>query len=841
MSLRKVIWSLVFVVGLLGNLEAQKITITGKLADAKTQEPLIGALVYLLSNKKIGTSTDEKGNFTLSFEYVKDTLVFEYIGYKTKKATFSNQPRQVFSLLLEEESSEIEAITVTPGENPAWAIMRKVVKNKSKNDKRSLAAYECDIYNRIEGYVNEGEKGLSNLRVMKDMAKAAQKQPALRDSKGKVLIPILVSESFSRFFYLGKPEKEREDVKATNLTGLGLENAEGFGQILTGGKLNEYNFYRNQMNILDKYFTSPIADGWRLKYDYDLLDSVLVDKDTCYVLNIVPRNRQDLVFEGKMWITKTDYALKKIEVQMTKEANINFVKGIKIKQSLFRSPQQGAWLPEQTDFEVEVSEFSEILPNVYVKTHTQYQNYLINEPKTKEFYSEQPPPPRNEIKEQNYWQTFRAKDSTLLKQLDIYAIIDSIKTIPSVKRYTTALTILSTGYYEMNGIDLGHYARYYAWNDVEGHRLGLSLRTNYLLSRNFTCKGRIAYGTKDEKLKYGLELSQVLSRKYFTQIGVRRSEDIEPLFVLAQADNLPDIFITSTRFFQLSARRPFFKKETALFLESQFAPSWKQKITFQHRNLIPEHTFAYKTKKEGDLASDIQTNEIVLQTTFRKGGNRVRLLDNSEIYVGGGATPRITLTSTFGFQGIAGGMFNYQQFTLDISKKNARIFGIGHANYLISAGYLFGEVPFPLLRVHLGNNTPFLIEKAFNQMNGFEFVSDHYVSLNYTHYLEGLLFNRLPVFKKANKFLDWRLVLSFNAVYGGLRDANKQLIAEFDREGNPLPLVQSLTFEKPYIEVGYGIDNILKFFRIDFFHRLTYLDRNTAKPFGIKFSAEVKL
>jgi hypothetical protein len=819
---------------------AQKILVTGKLADAKTQEPLIGASVYLLSDRKIGAVTNAEGNFSLSFEYRKDTLVFEYIGYKIKKIALTNQTRQVYSLLLEEEATEIEAITVTPSENPAYAIMRKVVKNKSKNDKRGLQAYECDTYNRIEGYVKEGDKGLSNLRVVKDMAEAAKKIPALRDSKGKALIPILVSESFSRFFYLGKPEKEREDVKTTNLTGLGLESAEGFGQILTGGKLNEYNFYRNQMNILDKYFTSPIADGWRLKYDYDLLDSVLVDNDTCYLLNIVPRNRQDLVFEGKMWITKQDYALKKIDVQMTKEANINFVKGIKIKQTLFRSPQ-GAWLPEKTDFEVEISEFSEILPNIYVKTHTQHQNYLINTPKNKEFYNELPPPPQNEIKDQSYWQPFREKDSTLVGQVDVYAVIDSLKTIPSVKRYTTALTILSTGYYEMKGIDLGHYARYYAWNDVEGHRLGFSMRTNYLLSRNFTFKGRVAYGTRDTKFKYGLEINQVISRKNFTQIGLRRSEDIEPLIIMNQSDNLPDIFITSSRFFQLSARSPFFKKETALFVESQFAPSWKQKITLQQRSLLPEYAFAYKTGNSGDLASNIHTNEIVLQTTFRKGGNRVRLLDNSEIYIGGGTTPKITLTSTFGFQQIAGKINEYQQFILDVSKKNARMGSLGYANYFLSAGYIFGKVPFPLLRVHLGNNTPFLVERAFNQMNGFEFVSDHYVSVNYSHYLEGFLFNRLPLFKKANKFLDWRLVLTCNAVWGGMRPENQAIIAQIDQNGNPLPLVQSLSFEKPYLEVGYGIDNILKFFRVDFFHRLTYLDRSTAKPFGIKFSAEVKL
>ncbi|MCS6795778.1 MAG: DUF5686 and carboxypeptidase regulatory-like domain-containing protein [Raineya sp.] len=819
---------------------AQKITITGKLADAKTQEPLIGAVVRLSKNKQIGTITDENGNFKLSFNYVKDSLIFEYTGYKTKRVAFSTQPQQVFSLLLEEETQEIEEITVVPGENPAYAIMRKVIKNKSKNDKRRAKFYECDIYNRIEGYVNDNEKGLSNLRVMKDMSRAAATIPKLRDSKGKILIPILASESFSRYYYMGKPEKEREDVKVTNLSGIGLENAEGIGQIFTGGKLNDYNFYRNQMNILDKYFTSPIADGWRLKYDYDLLDSVLVDKDTCYLLNIVPRNRQDLVFEGKMWISKSDYALKKIEVQMTKEANINFIKGLKIKQTSSRSAE-GFWLPEKVDFEVEVSEFSDIIPNIYVRTHTQYHNYLLNEPHEKTFYDEPPIPPNNENKDTTYWNNFRKNDSTLISDVNVYKVIDSLKTIPSVQRYTTILTVLSTGYYEMKGIDLGHWARYYAWNDIEGHRFNFGFRTNRFLSRNFTFKTRIGYGLRDQKGKYFVEINQILSRKFFTQVTFNRTEDIEPLIFLNQFQNLPDIFIASNRFFTLSQRKPFFKKETNFIIESAVNPSLTEKLTFRTRQLTPLHGFAYNHPETNSLQTDINTAEFILQTTYRKGGNRIRLLDNSEIIIGGGSTPKFTLTTTIGLKGFAGGDFNYQQVQLDISKYNARIFGIGHANYFVSAGYYFGQVPFPLLRAHLGNNTPFLIERAFNQMNGFEFVSDHYIALHYAHYFENLIFSRLPLFKKANKFLDWRLVLSLNAVYGGLRTENRRLISNSDIFGNPLPPIQSLSYEMPYIEIGYGIDNILKFFRIDFFHRLTYLNLDTAKPFGIKFSAEIKL
>ena len=47
---------------------------------------------------------------------------------------------------------------------------------------------------------------------------------------------------------------------------------------------------------------------------------------------------------------------------------------------------------------------------------------------------------------------------------------------------------------------------------------------------------------------------------------------------------------------------------------------------------------------------------------------------------------------------------------------------------------------------------------------------------------------------------------------------------------------------KPYIETGYGIENIFRFVRVDFIHRLTYLDDShpNAKPFGVKFNAVLR-
>jgi hypothetical protein len=54
-----------------------------------------------------------------------------------------------------------------------------------------------------------------------------------------------------------------------------------------------------------------------------------------------------------------------------------------------------------------------------------------------------------------------------------------------------------------------------------------------------------------------------------------------------------------------------------------------------------------------------------------------------------------------------------------------------------------------------------------------------------------------------------------------------------------------LSSGKPYIEMGYGVENIFKFLRVDFIHRLSYLQNEPEKPsprkFGIFFSFQFSL
>ena len=118
-------------------------------------------------------------------------------------------------------------------------------------------------------------------------------------------------------------------------------------------------------------------------------------------------------------------------------------------------------------------------------------------------------------------------------------------------------------------------------------------------------------------------------------------------------------------------------------------------------------------------------------------------------------------------------------------------------------------------------------------MNYFEFAADQYVSVDYEHQFNGLIMNRIPLAKRFKL----RSFINTKAVYGGFSHSNQMLLPKSELGyTNPNFFVNG----KPYLELGYGIENILRFIRIDFIHRMTYLDKPGAKPFGVKGTAVIR-
>ena len=183
----------------------------------------------------------------------------------------------------------------------------------------------------------------------------------------------------------------------------------------------------------------------------------------------------------------------------------------------------------------------------------------------------------------------------------------------------------------------------------------------------------------------------------------------------------------------------------------------------------------------------------------------------------------------------AGGDFSYHKLKLSIDKRQ-KVGFLGVSRINLAGGYLFGDVPYTLLFNPIGNETLIFANFAYNQMDFFEFSSDRYLELKYRHSFEGFIMNRIPLMRR----LKWRLIASANVLYGGLREENI-LISDFPTDENGRAILPFRRWnDRPYVEVGYGVENILKLFTVQAYHRLTYLDSDASR-FGLKFNVSLRL
>jgi hypothetical protein len=195
--------------------------------------------------------------------------------------------------------------------------------------------------------------------------------------------------------------------------------------------------------------------------------------------------------------------------------------------------------------------------------------------------------------------------------------------------------------------------------------------------------------------------------------------------------------------------------------------------------------------------------------------------------------PIFTLRYNAGLKGVLEGQNNYHNLTGNIAKR-VYLSQLGFMDLTAEGGYIFGKnIPFPLLTIHRANQTYAYQLNSYNLMNFLEFVSDHYASLDVQYYMNGFLFNKIPLLKK----LKLREVFSFKAVMGGLRNENNPAsgasVYKFpvDEQGRSI----SYTLAKePYMEGSIGVANIFKLLRIDLVKRFNYLDHPNVSEWGVR-------
>lgn len=812
-------------------------TIKGRITDAASGDPVPFANIGIKASLS-GTTTNFDGFYTLTYTPPADSVSVTYVGYKTRtKAIAQDKTEQIIDFQLTPGETQLREVKIYAGENPAYAIVRKVVGNRKKNNIESLAAYEYDSYNKIQIDIDNISDQFRNRRSVKKMTHIVEKFDDVKGDDGQAIIPIFISESVSNVYFRNDPKKKKEIIQKTKVSGVGLTDGSFVSQ-LVGSSFQQYNFYHNWLNILEKDFVSPIAESWKVYYEYYLADSVANGSTHDYLIEFEPKQKQDLAFTGSFWVDGTTFALTQMEANVGKDANLNFIDKIKIQQAYDQLDSNDAWVPTKTRVLIDVDEPTKKTAGMLLKFYSANSNYVVNKARDTKFYDA-----AIELHEDymDHDSTFWAKnrpESLTKPEILSFQLIDSLKMLPAVKTYTEILNIFVNGYKKIDkwNIDLGPYLYLYANNAVEGNRFRLGFRTDPGFSRTWILHGYGAYGTKDAEFKYGAGVDYIFSRKPWTIGGISYSKDVERLGVSAETIGSNTIFGAFTRFGAF--RRPYWQEDVSAYLKRELIKGVTGSVQLRHRNFVPLFPFAYRTEPEkgsdSPLSSTYEVTELNMEARFARNETFLQN-DNERISMGNGNQPAFTFRYTMGMKNFLGGDFRYHKFSFNI-KQDFRAGVLGRTYYNVTFGFIPSTLPYTLLYTPLGNESLFYVDNAYNMMKYFEFISDKYIALRFEHNFEGLLLNRIPAIRK----LKWRMLATGKLFYGTVSESNKAMSPSVDINGNEITQFNYLG-NTPYMELGYGIDNIFKVGRVDFVHRLNYLSNPNVSKFAVKISFWFKL
>jgi hypothetical protein len=146
---------------------------------------------------------------------------------------------------------------------------------------------------------------------------------------GKTYLPIFINEAIYDVNGDNKLNRVKEKLKANKTSGFN-----GNQQILAFVKdlYSDFDIYNNHLTFFDKSFTSPLSRTGIDTYNYVLKDSAYINEKWCYNIVFYPRRKNELTFKGDFWVNDSTFAIKKINMAVSKSANINWVKDIYIEQ-----------------------------------------------------------------------------------------------------------------------------------------------------------------------------------------------------------------------------------------------------------------------------------------------------------------------------------------------------------------------------------------------------------------------------------------------------------------------------------------------------------------------------
>lgn len=814
-------------------IHAQERVIAGKIIDAQTKLPLVSCSVYSLKTGK-GVITDGNGKYRITIGDKTDSIGISMVGYQTiSRAVLKDNFQQInFEAEPLITSMQTVVIELKSKYSKAQTLIRKVIKNKDDNNVFNNKSYQSKVYDKIEIDLKNFPEKLQKNVLLKPLLFALKYQDTTADNQK--ILPVYLSESNSNFYYKKKPEKERYDYTAIRSSGISNKTILAYLDQL----YKKVNVYDNNIRIANINFMSPVSENALNFYNYRIVDTLLFQNHRCIQVRFEPKQFGSNTFRGYMWIADTSYAIKSIVMHIDKNANINFVNKFEISQN-FEANDQNKFFPEKNILYADI-----LIPELkktgaIIKKTTLFEDGIVDNNLIDTAFNKKKKTISSSLSDTVDWAAKRFEPLTKSEN-SVYQLMDTLNKMAVVETYKKILSAIGTGYFTAGPVDIGNLYSTFTNNYIEGNRFDFGLETNPAFNKNLQLHGYAGFATKDDQVKYLASLKFILSRDNWSTFEILFSNDISSSYEHADELDQNSIFASFLRRVNYMQIRLLNRKEVGITYKKYFDNGISIGTSVKHSALTPFFNVYYTynnfqpyIQTKPGINKDYTVNEATVSLRYAYKEKFI-----TEHYVReslGSNYPIVTLNYTKGIKvntGFLKSDFDYNKWELNI-QQSFTDGQIGQLAYTMEAGLVSGVLPVVLLNVQKGNDTYYYNKYAFNNMNRYEFATDKYVSLSAEQTFGSFPFKYIPFIKK----LKWRSLVTFKSVFGGMSEANKTANGFYDSTIN---YHFTIPDRKPYIETGFGINNIFHLIRIDAVWRLNYLENPGISKFGIKGSIELQ-
>ncbi len=813
---------------LFSSLSYGQYSITGTVVDSKTKQALPFVNIVYNNGKKLGTTSDLDGRFQIHSDQKVTELEISFMGYKNQKINPDNLiSLKDINIQLEIQSYSLPEAEVYAKENPAHRIINNAIKNRSKNNPKSLSAFKYDTYSKMFFtfdvlFYKNGDTLTSDQYQYNDtltsLDSTIKDVNKLRNDQYLFLMESVTEKKYK------KPGKIYEEVLASRVSG--FKNPIF---TLLGSQLQSFTIYSDYISVTGKSYLSPLSKNSTNKYIFIIEDTLLNSSgDTTYALSYRPRKNKNFNgLKGIININTNGWAVENFSTKPTQQETYT----VTIRQK-YELIQDSAWFPTQLDADITFpniisvgnADTSSKGPNnaiLYGKAKT-YINHINLNPKikNKEFsyialnYEE-----TANNKDSLFWSKYRV-DTISKKEMNTYRVIDSLGNATGFEKKFEWLSYFMKGEVPLGpiSIDINKLMNY---NVAEGYRLGLGLKTNDKVCKNANIGAYGAYGFTDNKWKYGGDIKINIRDYYDSHIEIKYQNDISEVGGFNYLESHP--FLNPETYRDFLIRDIVYQESGEIAIEARFMYYLKARVFAKFSSVNFDNSY-YELDSENGIVNQFQIPELGFKMRYAYQEHYVKTPIGIQALKTKYPVFFFNITKAVPFDNYK---LDYTRIWAKV-EKNFTIRNIGVSSISLQSGYTYGDLPYHKLFNGHGSYYPFTILalNSFGTMRLNEFISDRFVYLFYRHSFGKLLLK--------TDFMEPEFSIVQNMGWGDLVNKEQQLG------------LSPTTMNKGFIESGLIIDNIFKFnfiqYGIGIYYRYgAYAFTNTIDNFGFKLSFKYTL